>query len=74
MELQRGEEPAEWRAIAKDGADLPPSLATVRPAHLGFLPGEIYDFEFTPETPGELELAFGKGEPETFTRVPVRVR
>ncbi len=74
VELQRGEEPAEWRAIAKDGADLPPSLATVRPAHLGFLPGEIYDFEFTPETPGELELAFGKGEPETFTRVPVRVR
>ena len=74
VELQRGEEPAEWRAIAKDGADLPPSLVTMRPAHLGFLPGEIYDFEFTPETPGELELAFGKGEPETFTRVPVRVR
>ncbi|HKY60140.1 MAG TPA: multicopper oxidase domain-containing protein, partial [Gemmatimonadota bacterium] len=72
--LHRGEEPVEWRAIAKDGADLPPALATGRPARLRFLPGEIYDFQFTPESPGELELAFGKGEPETFTRVPVRVR
>ncbi len=38
------------------------------------MPGEIYDFEFTPQSPGELELVFGSGEPETFTRVPVRVR
>ena len=73
VELQRGAEPVEWRAIAKDGADLPPVLATLRPARLSFLPGEIYDFEFTPGAPGEIELAFGKGELETFTRVPVRV-
>ncbi|HET6362244.1 MAG TPA: multicopper oxidase domain-containing protein [Gemmatimonadota bacterium] len=72
--LHKEEEPVEWRAVAKDGADLPPSLATAQPARLGFLPGEIYDFEFTPESRGELELAFGKGEPETFTRVPVLVR
>lgn len=72
--LQRGEEPVEWRAIAKDGADLPPTLATLRPARMKSMPGEIHDFKFTPDEPGELVLAFGKGEPETFTRVPVRVR
>ncbi|MGH7571545.1 MAG: multicopper oxidase domain-containing protein [Gemmatimonadota bacterium] len=74
VELQKGEEPVEWRAIAKDGADLPPALATVRPARLSFMPGEIHDFEFTPDAAGELVLGFGKGEPETFTRVPVRVQ
>ncbi|HJU85896.1 MAG TPA: multicopper oxidase domain-containing protein, partial [Gemmatimonadota bacterium] len=74
VELGRGEEPVAWRAIAKDGADLPPALATERPARLEFLPGEIYDFAFTPEAPGELELAFGKRAPETYTRVPVLVR
>jgi FtsP/CotA-like multicopper oxidase with cupredoxin domain len=74
VELLKGEEPVEWRAVAKDGADLPPSLATIRPARLGTMPGEIYDFAFTPDAPGELVLAFGKDEPETFTRVAVRVR
>ena len=74
VELWKGEAPAEWRAIAKDGADLPPSLATSRPARLSSMPGEIHDFEFTPGAGGELVLAFGKGDPETFTRVPVHVR
>ena len=74
VELLRGGEPVEWRAVAKDGADLPPSLATIGPARFGTMPGEIHDFEFTPDAPGELVLAFGAGEPETFTRVAVRVR
>jgi FtsP/CotA-like multicopper oxidase with cupredoxin domain len=74
MGLSREGEPVVVRAIAKDGADLPPLLATERPARFEFMPGEIYDYAFTPEAPGELELTFGKGEPETFTRVPVLVR
>jgi hypothetical protein len=74
VEPIRGGEPVEWRAVAKDGADLPPSLATIGPARFGTMPGEILDFEFTPDAPGELVLAFGSGEPETFTRVAVRVR
>ena len=72
--LLRGEEPVQWRAIAKDGADLPPWLATFRPARLTFLPGEIHDFEFTPAAKGELVLDFGKGPPRNrWTRVAVRV-
>jgi FtsP/CotA-like multicopper oxidase with cupredoxin domain len=71
--LTKGGRPVEWRPIAKDGADLPPSLATARPAQLTFLPGEIHDFELTP-TAGELVLGFGKTPPwETWREVPVRV-
>lgn len=73
--LRRGDRAAQWRALAKDGADLPPSLATIRPAELTSLPGEIHDFEFTAETEGELMLGFGKGLPGIpLTWVPVRVR
>jgi len=72
--LLKGEEPVEWRAIAKDGAGLPPGLATLRPAQLTFLPGEIRDFEFTPAAKGDLVLGFGKARPgSTWTRVSVRV-
>jgi manganese oxidase len=73
--LRQGEEAVQWRAIAKDGADLPPGLATLRPAQLTSLPGEIHDFEFTAATAGDLVLGFGKDLPgQERTRVPVRVR
>jgi manganese oxidase len=48
--------PVAWRAIAKDGADLPPSQALVRPARQIIGVGEAYDFEFDPGEPGELRL------------------
>jgi FtsP/CotA-like multicopper oxidase with cupredoxin domain len=46
----------QWRAIAKDGADLPPSQAVVKDAQQELAPGEIYDFEYTPRGPGRLRL------------------
>ena len=71
-------EPAQWRVIAKDGADLPPSQATTRAATLTFAAGEIYDVEFTPTTPGKLTLQFGAPKqgpiPGQATDVPVVVR
>lgn len=45
-----------WRAIAKDGADLPLSQALVKEAQQELAPGEIYDFEYTPRGPGRLWL------------------
>ncbi|HET6777333.1 MAG TPA: multicopper oxidase domain-containing protein, partial [Gemmatimonadales bacterium] len=48
--------PVTWRAVAKDGADLPPAQAQVRPARQTLGVGEAYDFEFTPEEPGELRV------------------
>ena len=53
----RGESgPVQWRAIAKDGADLPPNQTTVRPATLTIGVGETYDFEYEPTGPGDLRL------------------
>jgi manganese oxidase len=75
--LGEGQRPTTWRAVAKDGADLPASQAVDRPAVLVFDPGEIYDFRFTPKQAGELTLTFGHlnipGLPQ-FTAVPVPVR
>ncbi len=50
--------PAKWRAVAKDGADLPPQQATVRDAEQKIGVGETYDFEFTPTHPGDYKLRF----------------
>ena len=53
----RGESgPVQWRAIAKDGADLPPNQATVRAATLTIGVGETYDFEYEPTGPGDLRI------------------
>ncbi|MGI8498781.1 MAG: multicopper oxidase domain-containing protein [Gemmatimonadaceae bacterium] len=35
----------QWRALAKDGADLPPRQSNVRPASVDLGPGETADFE-----------------------------
>jgi FtsP/CotA-like multicopper oxidase with cupredoxin domain len=50
--------PVKWRAIAKDGADLPPQQATVRDAVQNISVGETYDFEFAPKGPGDYQLRF----------------
>lgn len=49
-----------WRALAKDGADLPVVRRTARPALVRVDAGETYDFEFTPTVAGRysLEAAF----------------
>jgi FtsP/CotA-like multicopper oxidase with cupredoxin domain len=51
-----GSSPVTWRAIAKDGADLPASQATERPAQQTVSVGETYDFEFQPQSTTELCL------------------
>jgi len=48
----------KWRALAKDGAALPPQQATMRDAEQKIGVGETYDFEFTPTTPGDYKLRF----------------
>jgi FtsP/CotA-like multicopper oxidase with cupredoxin domain len=47
---------ARWRAIAKDGADMPPAQATERLAVTEMGPGETADFEFRSSTPGRWTL------------------
>ncbi len=54
--LLAGSSPARWRAVAKDGRDLPPAQAVVKEARLVVSVGETYDFEFQPDQPGDLAL------------------
>jgi len=56
VSLLAGSSPVVWRAIAKDGADLPASQATERPAQQTVSVGETYDFEFQPQSTTELRL------------------
>ena len=50
--------PAKWRAIAKDGRDLPTERAIVLDAVRDISVGETYDFEFAPKEPCDYELKF----------------
>ncbi len=45
-----------WRALAKDGMDLPPVRAVVMPAQQQMANGETFDFEFVPPNAGEFRL------------------
>jgi FtsP/CotA-like multicopper oxidase with cupredoxin domain len=63
-----------WRALAKDGADLPPALAVPTSEPLLTGPGEVADFEFTPEQPGELVLDVNSPFAGARQAVPVHVR
>lgn len=50
------EKQLQWRAVAKDGADLPPAQAVMEEAKGLTLSGETYDFEYRPTEAGKLQL------------------
>ena len=53
---------ATWRAIAKDGADLPPQQAIRVDARTPLLVGETRDYEFAPAALGKFALRFTNAE------------
>jgi manganese oxidase len=60
--------PVQWRAIAKDGADLPSQQATLREAKFNLGVGETYDFDFQPKAKATLTLeATGETQIRTAT-------
>jgi len=56
IQLLSGSTVQSWRALAKDGADLPPAQAIDKPAVLQLNPGETYDFAVTPARGDSLKL------------------
>jgi hypothetical protein len=62
--LTDGFAPVQWTPLAKDAADLPPSLRRSREARQLVTVGETYDFEIQPsvDKPLWLELRRGNGE------------
>jgi len=74
VRLMRDSTLVEWRAVAKDGRDLPPDEATIRPAQLQYGNGETYDFEFTPTAPGDLRFTVSSGTNVPLVAMPIRAR
>jgi FtsP/CotA-like multicopper oxidase with cupredoxin domain len=76
--LYRGDARVPWRMVAKDGADLPPSLRGPGPARQILSIGETLDVEVTPETPGDsltLEVRLGiRGNARRMAVWPLVVR
>ena len=56
VELSRDGATVTWTRIAKDGADLPPSLRVPDRASFRTNTGETFDFLWTPTEPGDIEL------------------
>jgi hypothetical protein len=52
----RDSTPVSWRAVAKDGMDLPADRATTRTRRAADGNGETYDFELTPTEAANLRL------------------
>lgn len=74
VELKSAAGRESWRAVAKDGADLPRALATVRPALFPLSNGETYDFEYTPTAPRELQLEVTAANGRVLVVQPMNVR
>jgi manganese oxidase len=49
----------QWRAVAKDGADLPANQAVMQDSQQLLWSGETYDFEYEPQEPGSLRFEVG---------------
>jgi FtsP/CotA-like multicopper oxidase with cupredoxin domain len=69
-----GNQPVNWRAVAKDGADLPESQRRTIPAlnqQVGV--GETYDFLVDPPPAGQLWIDVRRASGEFVQQVPVRI-
>ena len=55
--LTRNGLPVRWRAVARDGADLPEALRLEGDAEFSTGTGETFDFMWTPTDPGEVTLS-----------------
>jgi hypothetical protein len=71
--LTRGDSTEQWRALAKDGAELPPHRQTTRAATFVAGPGETMDFEYRAGAPGALRLDVAQRTGEWKTALPIRV-
>jgi hypothetical protein len=74
VRLLRESSPLEWRAVAKDGRDLPADQAIVGPSEIQMGNGETYDFDFVPAAAGDLRLDVTNAAGVLLTSMPIRVR
>ena len=73
VRLVRDSTPVTWRAVSKDGMDLPADRATVRRAVQQMGNGETYDFELAPTEPADLTLVVTSAVGVRLAEMPVVV-
>lgn len=73
LELRRDTTLLTWRALAKDGGELPAARQLARPARQQISIGETYDFELTPTVAGEHRLEVRTGNGVLIAVMPLRV-
>ena len=73
FELRDGATIAQWRPLAKDGADLPIARQVAQPARQPVSIGETADLEFIPEHPGEHRLEAHLNDGTLVGTIVVRV-
>jgi FtsP/CotA-like multicopper oxidase with cupredoxin domain len=74
VEVRRDSVLAQWRALAKDGADLPDEARVTVPARRPITIGETYDFELTPRDAGAMRLEVRSGAGALLAAMPLLVR
>jgi FtsP/CotA-like multicopper oxidase with cupredoxin domain len=74
MRLMRESALLTWRALAKDGMDLPVDQNVEGPAEIQMGNGETYDFEFIPSGPGDIRLDVTNAGGVLLVSMPIRVR
>lgn len=74
MQLVRGFSMLTWRAIAKDGRDLPPDQATEQPSDIQMGNGETYDFDFVPDNLGDIRLDVVSAAGALLVTMPIHIR
>jgi FtsP/CotA-like multicopper oxidase with cupredoxin domain len=74
VEVRRDSVLAQWRALAKDGADLPDDSRVTGPARQPISIGETYDFELTPRDVGAMRLEVRSAAGVVLATMPLVVR
>lgn len=74
MRMRRDSDILTWRAVAKDGRDLPQDQATDRSAEVQMGNGETYDFDFVPSAQGEIRFEVRNAAEGLLATLPIRVR
>jgi FtsP/CotA-like multicopper oxidase with cupredoxin domain len=73
LALTREDSVVHWKALAKDGAELPVSAQLLHRAAFITGPGQTMDFEYRPTSPGLMRLDVEQRTEGWKTHLPIRI-
>jgi len=71
--MTRGDTVVQWKALAKDGAELQSRAQVMVPAAFITGPGQTMDFEYRPTEPGRMQLVVRHRVDDWKTELPILV-